>query len=288
MAHLLARLVAMNDGWAKPFGDFNHRWLTALFRPIRPVKDFLNGTWLGHPLHAVLTDVPIGAFTLALVLDFFGQHTVRRHRDPRRRPVDGRRRGRRVRGLHRHGRQPPGPGRPSTRRSWSSRSSSTSPRSAIRAGGPARPDRAGRPVVDRVPDPVRRGVRRRRRRLSSSATWSTAMPGAAAARSGSPSSPEGGDDDPRGHAGQGEARHQQPRAHPAGRDDPRARTTSAPTPAGRCPQGTLVDGAIECPWHGSRFRLTDGRLRRGPALYDQPAYEVRRGEHGWEGRRTQA
>src|SRR6185312_8762470 len=75
MAHFLARLVAMNDGWAKPFGDFNHRWLTALFRPIRPIKDFLNGTWLGHPLHAVLTDVPIGAFTLALVLDFFGQHT---------------------------------------------------------------------------------------------------------------------------------------------------------------------------------------------------------------------
>ena len=53
MAHLLARLVGMNDGWAKPFGDFNHRWLSALFRPIRPVKDFLNGTWLGHPIHAL-------------------------------------------------------------------------------------------------------------------------------------------------------------------------------------------------------------------------------------------
>jgi len=25
------------------------------------IKNFLNGTWLGHPLHAVLTDVPIGA-----------------------------------------------------------------------------------------------------------------------------------------------------------------------------------------------------------------------------------
>ena len=29
-------------------------------------------------------------------------------------------------------------------------------------------------------------------------------------------------------------------------------------------QGTVVDGCIECPWHGSRFRLTDGHVRRGP------------------------
>lgn len=32
-------------------------------------KNFLNGTWLGHPLHSVLTDVPIGAWTAALVFD---------------------------------------------------------------------------------------------------------------------------------------------------------------------------------------------------------------------------
>ena len=41
MAHLLARLVALNDRWARPLGDFNHRWLTALFRPLGPVKDLL-------------------------------------------------------------------------------------------------------------------------------------------------------------------------------------------------------------------------------------------------------
>ena len=33
------------------------------------IKNFLHGTWLGHPLHSVLTDVPIGAWTAALVLD---------------------------------------------------------------------------------------------------------------------------------------------------------------------------------------------------------------------------
>src|ERR671936_876851 len=35
----------------------------------RRVRDFLHGTWLGHPLHPVLTDVPIGAWTTAVLLD---------------------------------------------------------------------------------------------------------------------------------------------------------------------------------------------------------------------------
>jgi nitrite reductase/ring-hydroxylating ferredoxin subunit len=53
--------------------------------------------------------------------------------------------------------------------------------------------------------------------------------------------------------------------------------------------GTLVGDAIECPWHGSRFRLSDGHLRRGPSVHDQPAYEVRRSEAGgWEARRAGA
>ena len=33
------------------------------------VKDFLNGVWLGHPLHPVITDVPIGAWTMTELLD---------------------------------------------------------------------------------------------------------------------------------------------------------------------------------------------------------------------------
>jgi len=35
----------------------------------REVKNFLHGTWLGHPLHPALTDVPLGAWTAALTLD---------------------------------------------------------------------------------------------------------------------------------------------------------------------------------------------------------------------------
>lgn len=33
------------------------------------VRDALHGVWLGHPLHPVLTDVPIGAWTAAAVMD---------------------------------------------------------------------------------------------------------------------------------------------------------------------------------------------------------------------------
>ena len=35
----------------------------------RTIKNFLHGTWLGHPLHPVLTDIPLGAWTAALLLD---------------------------------------------------------------------------------------------------------------------------------------------------------------------------------------------------------------------------
>src|SRR6185369_1941631 len=35
----------------------------------RKVKNILHGTWLGHPLHPALTDVPLGAWTAALTLD---------------------------------------------------------------------------------------------------------------------------------------------------------------------------------------------------------------------------
>jgi len=44
--------------------------------PGRLLQDFLNGTWLGHSLHAVLVDVVVGGATAVLLLDvlrvFFG------------------------------------------------------------------------------------------------------------------------------------------------------------------------------------------------------------------------
>lgn len=40
-------------------------------------------------------------------------------------------------------------------------------------------------------------------------------------------------------------------------------------------EGTVVDGCVRCPWHGSMFRLTDGKVMRGPAAAAQPSWQVR-------------
>ena len=36
------------------------------------LKDLLSGIWMGHPLHPMLTDLPIGSWTSAFFLDLFG------------------------------------------------------------------------------------------------------------------------------------------------------------------------------------------------------------------------
>src|SRR5579863_8898091 len=33
------------------------------------IRNFLNGTWIGEPLHIIVTDVPIGAWTTVLAFD---------------------------------------------------------------------------------------------------------------------------------------------------------------------------------------------------------------------------
>lgn len=39
--------------------------------------------------------------------------------------------------------------------------------------------------------------------------------------------------------------------------------------------GEVADGCVTCPLHGSRFRLADGSVERGPSPYPQPTYDVR-------------
>jgi nitrite reductase/ring-hydroxylating ferredoxin subunit/uncharacterized membrane protein len=279
----VTRIVDAQARWATPFGDFNHRWLTALFGPIRPVKDFLNGTWLGHPVHAALTDLPIGVMTVAIVLDIIGQRVaadvavligvlsivataisgLADYTD-----VDGKARSRAT--VH-----------------------ATVMTAAlvvfvlsllIRAGNPA--DRAvpiillvigyliltvgaeiGGDLVYLVGTNVNRHAWR-----GAGTKWVALDLG------GLTDIPEGGPTKVKAGINTlilvrtGEtilALHEQC-AHAGG----------------PLSEGTLVDGCIQCPWHGSRFRLTDGHVARGPAMYDQPAYEVRRSDKGFEVRRA--
>lgn len=51
----------------------------AFSKAVRPgrAKDALSGTWMGHPAHPMLTDVPIGAWTSALLLDLLGGRRTR-------------------------------------------------------------------------------------------------------------------------------------------------------------------------------------------------------------------
>lgn len=47
-------------------------------------------------------------------------------------------------------------------------------------------------------------------------------------------------------------------------------------------EGAIEDGCVTCPVHGSRFRLEDGSVERGPSPYPQPTFDVRERDGGVE------
>ena len=281
MARFLERLMAAQDRWARPLGDFNHRWLTALFRPIRPVKDLLNGRWYGHPLHAALSDGPIGILLVSIVLDVMGRHdaadvalvlgilamiaaAVAGAADYT--DTDGRARSRAT--LH------------ATLMvaslvvfllSLAMRATGTADRTIpvavaivgflILVAGAI----VGGDVAYRYGNMVDRHAWR-----TGGAKWlPLEIPG---------------DEVPEGTPTRAKLGVNTLVLVRSG-DTIHALHDQCAHAGGPLSGGTVVDGCIECPYHGSRFSLADGRVRRGPSVYDQPTYEIRRGEHGWEGRR---
>jgi nitrite reductase/ring-hydroxylating ferredoxin subunit/uncharacterized membrane protein len=40
-------------------------------------------------------------------------------------------------------------------------------------------------------------------------------------------------------------------------------------------EGSLEGERVTCPWHASKFCITDGRVKGGPATFDQPVFTVR-------------
>ncbi|MCU7726255.1 Rieske 2Fe-2S domain-containing protein [Actinoplanes sp. KI2] len=63
---ILTRLETARE--LDPVSDKLQEAVTAVVRP-RRLRDLLHGTWLGHPLHPVLVELPVGAFVCAAVLD---------------------------------------------------------------------------------------------------------------------------------------------------------------------------------------------------------------------------
>jgi nitrite reductase/ring-hydroxylating ferredoxin subunit/uncharacterized membrane protein len=71
--------VIKKQEWLEPIAERLQPTIAAALGadgPVGPkIADILHGTWLGHPLHVVLTDVPIGSWTAAAVLDALEEMT---------------------------------------------------------------------------------------------------------------------------------------------------------------------------------------------------------------------
>ena len=243
--------------------------------PAGPVKDALSGTWLGHALHPLLTDLPIGTWTSAVLLDWLGGERAepaadrlialghRVHRAGRRDRHDG------VGRLRGRPTTPSAASGSSTRPRTSARPRCSAPRSP-----PAGAARAARASCSRWPAPACSA-----RAATSAATCPTRRASASTRRRS------------RRRRRTGRRRCASPSCPRASRATPRSaasacwwRATSGevhahlqPLLAPRRParRGRAADGCVTCPLHGSIFRLADGGVVRGPAAYPQPAWEVR-------------
>ncbi len=289
IARLLTRMIDAQASWTRPFGDAVHRPLHALFQKMPAVRDLLNGRWLGHPLHAVLTDAPIGILFLVIVFDLL--------------------------------RMPEAAG-------WALVVGILAMFGAALAGFADYADTDGRPreratlhstlmivallgyllsLLFRMGPPGLGFIDVPAGFLTSVVSFLILSAGAYV----------GGDvvyvlgNMVSRHAFRGagtkwialEPAEVEEGRIPEGRpikaklginqlvlvrqgDQILALHDVCAHAGGPLNEGKIVDGAIECPWHYSRYRLADGAVQQGPSVYDQPAYEVRAKDGGgWEARR---
>jgi len=71
MLDALRSFIDQQD-WLDPVGQSLEKYIRSLYSGTpngKQIQNLLNGVWLGHPLHPMLTDVPVGAWTAGLVLD---------------------------------------------------------------------------------------------------------------------------------------------------------------------------------------------------------------------------
>lgn len=65
--------LALRQEWTTPIEERLQKGISNIYaaggEAGQKVENALHGTWLGHALHPVLTDIPIGAWTVAVALD---------------------------------------------------------------------------------------------------------------------------------------------------------------------------------------------------------------------------
>lgn len=277
---LFTRMMDAQGAWARPLGELNHRWLGALLRPLGPAKDVLHGRWLGHPLHAAVTDIPIGTLLMAVVLDLA---SLRQAADIAIVATIA----------------------------FMLAAAASGAADYVDTDGTARMRatvhsvlmvvalvlvvlsaamRAGDPTDRTVP--VVLGI------------LAFLVVSAGAYVGGDVVYVTGNMVDRHAFRGRGTKwialdlggvtdLQQLPEATPvkarAGINDlvivrsgggVHAMHAVCAHAGGPLAEGRVVDGCVECPWHGSRFEVENGHVRRGPSVYDQPAYEVRAAEAG--------
>ncbi len=74
-AHTFLEDVIDQQQWLEPTGDVLQQAIGKVAKregPSRTIKDALHGTWFGHPLHPALTDLPVGAWSASFILDILG------------------------------------------------------------------------------------------------------------------------------------------------------------------------------------------------------------------------
>jgi nitrite reductase/ring-hydroxylating ferredoxin subunit/uncharacterized membrane protein len=290
LARLLIRVMDAQAGWTRPLGDLAFRFLHWFFGLMPAVRDLLIGRWLGHPLHAVLTDAPIGILFLVIIFDLLAMPEAAGwtlvvgilamlaaalagfadYAD-----TDGKARERAT--LHstlmllallgyalslflRVG--PPGFGFIDVPGAFLLSLGSF----LILAAGAY----VGGDVVYVLGNMVSRHAFR-----GAGTKWIALEP----AEMGADGSI------PEGKPVKAKLGINQLVLVRQGEKILALHDTCAHA-GGPLNEGRIVEGTIECPWHASRYELANGHVVRGPSVYDQPAYDVRAREGGgWEARR---
>jgi nitrite reductase/ring-hydroxylating ferredoxin subunit len=70
------RLTKQLADLAEPLDEIAEPVQEAVNSVPQPVRDVLDGVWLGNPLHPALTDIPLGAWSAAFALDFVGSEAA--------------------------------------------------------------------------------------------------------------------------------------------------------------------------------------------------------------------